>query len=331
MNRIQMRTGARLHFGLILGNPEDGWQFGGIGLMVRRPGWQVEVQRAPELTDTAALDEVRASAEATSRIVRVLAQLRASAKLPPLKITVSSEIPFHTGLGGGTQLAIGIASACLWLCDGQRDLTAVELAQKVGRSERSAIGTFGFDHGGFLVDQGATVTRDRVQRVGLPDAWRFVLIRPVAGQGMSGADEQSWFGARPEMSSALIRELSQLATNDLFPSVQNETFSRFAEGLELYGDTAGRFYSRAQGDIFSSPVIRSVVAELRRAGIRGAAQSSWGPGICIPAESQEHAEHIVSRIPKQNSGAELSVLISEAQNSGATLLTEATAPRQTLA
>lgn len=326
MNRIQMRTGARLHFGLILGNPEDGWQFGGIGLMVRRPGWHVEIQRA-----AAAMDEVLASAEATSRIVRVLSQLRENATLPPLKITVSSEIPFHTGLGGGTQLAIGIASACLWLCNGQRDLTAVELAQKVGRSERSAIGTFGFDHGGFLVDQGATVTGDRVQRVSIPDAWKFVLIRPVAGQGMSGADEQSWFGARPEMSSALIRELSQLATLELFTAVQNEAFSRFAEGLELYGDTAGRFYARAQGDIFSSPVIRSVVAELRRVGIRGAAQSSWGPGICIPAESEEHAEHIVSQIPKQNAGAELSVVISEAQNSGATLLTEAAAPQKTLA
>lgn len=326
MNRIQICTGARLHFGLILGNPEDGWQFGGIGLMVQRPGWRAVVQRA-----TALNDEVHASTEASRRIVRVLSQLRENSHLPPLKITVAEEIPFHTGLGGGTQLAIGIASACLWLCNGQRDLTAVELAQRVGRSERSAIGTFGFDHGGFLVDQGSTVTADRVQRVSIPDAWRFVLVRPVAGQGMSGAEEQTWFGARPEMSSALVRELSQLAANELFTAVQNHCFSQFSAGLELYGDTAGRFYSRAQGDIFSAPAIRMVVAELRRAGIRGAAQSSWGPGICIPAESEQHAEHIVSQIQTRIHGAELSVVISEAQNTGATLQTEAPERQNALA
>lgn len=322
MRRIQVHTGARLHFGLILGNAQDGWQFGGLGLMVRRPGWGMTISRA-----AAGEDEIYGGAEATSRIARVLSQLRETLALPGLRVVVSEEIPFHTGLGGGTQLALGLASACLWLVEGERRITAEQLAQRVGRSERSAIGTFGFDHGGFLLDQGQTATETRVQRAIVPDGWRFVLVRPVEGQGMSGAEEQTWFGARPVMDSVLIRELSQLGREVVFGGVMGSQFGQFSEGLEHYGDLAGRFYSRAQGDIFSSPLIRDVVRELRVSGIRGAAQSSWGPGICIPAEHAEHAADICERLRGCGGAAGLRMDVSEPLNSGATLWTEATAER----
>ncbi len=322
MRRIQVHTGARLHFGLILGNAEDGWQFGGLGLMVRRPGWGMMVSRA-----ASGGDEICGGVEATSRIARVLSRLRETLALPSLRVVVSEEIPFHTGLGGGTQLALGLASACLWLVEGERRITAEQLAQRVGRSERSAIGTYGFDHGGFLLDQGQTVPETRVQRALVPEGWRFVLVRPVEGQGMSGAEEQTWFGARPVMDSALIRELSQLALGVVFAGVTELRFAQFAEGLEHYGDLAGRFYSRAQGDIFSSPLIRDVVRELRAAGVRGAAQSSWGPGICIPAEHAEHVRDICGRLRCFGGAAGLHVEVSEPLNGGATLWTEATAER----
>jgi predicted sugar kinase len=41
---IQVRTGARLHFGLILGSDSTGWVFGGVGLMLQQPGWQLALQ-----------------------------------------------------------------------------------------------------------------------------------------------------------------------------------------------------------------------------------------------------------------------------------------------
>ncbi|MGV2340606.1 MAG UNVERIFIED_CONTAM: hypothetical protein LVR18_43685 [Planctomycetaceae bacterium] len=41
MTRVAARTGARLHFGLILGSPASGWEFGGAGLMVAQPGWKI--------------------------------------------------------------------------------------------------------------------------------------------------------------------------------------------------------------------------------------------------------------------------------------------------
>jgi hypothetical protein len=129
------------------------------------------------------------------------------------------------------------------------------------------------------------------------------------------------------MDSALIRELSQLALGVVFAGVTELRFAQFAEGLEHYGDLAGRFYSRAQGDIFSSPLIRDVVRELRAAGVRGAAQSSWGPGICIPAEHAEHVRDICGRLRCFGGAAGLHVEVSEPLNGGATLWTEATAER----
>jgi hypothetical protein len=61
---------------------------------------------------------------------------------------------------------------------------------------------------------------------------------------------------------------------------------------------------------------------LRAAGIHGVAQSSWGPGISIPASAVEHAQSIVDRIPPELDGTKLRVDISEPLNTGASLRTE---------
>ena len=59
----------------------------------------------------------------------------------------------HTGLGVGTQLGLAIAKA-LAVASGEPELPSAELAMRVGRGERSAIGVHGFDRGGLLVDAG---------------------------------------------------------------------------------------------------------------------------------------------------------------------------------
>ena len=314
---VVVTTGSRLHFGLICGGLDSGWQFGGIGLMLKTPGWHMSF-RTCTIKDAI----VSYQQETGIRIQEFLSFMRQSYELPPLFVKVSSVIPFHTGLGGGTQLGLAIASAAEIISGRASTHDPWKLARLAHRAERSAIGTAGFRSGGFLVDRGQTTDSseaNRVQRISVPETWRFLLIRPTSVQGISGDRERQFFHQRVQMPTMLVTRLGQQIDQQIIPAVVEGDFRTFAEKLEEYGDAVGSFYASEQGDIFAHPVIRSLVRQLRSQGIVGAAQSSWGPGICIPAESQGHAESIQQRIPTSMNGTALLTSISEPLNIGATV------------
>lgn len=312
-------TGSRLHFGLICGTPQTGWRFGGVGVMLRQPSWRIAMNKS-----RASVDQISASSETTGRVAEFLQKIRMTLPLPALDVSVKSEVPFHTGLGGGTQLGLAIAAAAK-LVSHQSDVhNPFVLAEFAQRAERSAIGTVGFRDGGFLIDHGLPDTPSEtrnVRRIAVPEEWRFVLVRPVSAQGLCGDRERSFFNQRSIMSQSLVESLVRQIEDCLLPSIQNDKFESFSVGLEDYGDAVGRFYAAEQGDIFAHPVIRKLVAMLRAAGIHGAAQSSWGPGISIPASSLEHARIIVDRVPAVLNGTQLRVDVSEPLNTGAKICT----------
>lgn len=317
MMNVEIVTGSRLHFGLICGTLQTGWRFGGVGVMLRQPSWRIAMNDS-----RTSVDQISASSEVTGRVAEFLQKIRMTLPLPAVNVSVKSEVPFHTGLGGGTQLGLAIAAASKLLSH-QRDIhNPFELAELAQRAERSAIGTVGFRDGGFLIDQGLSETSSEtrnVRRIMVPEAWRFVLVRPMSAQGLYGDRERSFFNQRAIMSESLVESLVRQIDNCLVPSIQNEKFETFSVSLEDYGDAVGRFYAAEQGDIFAHPVIRNLVAMLRAAGIHGAAQSSWGPGISIPASSLEHARSIVELIPSELDGTQLRVDIAEPLNTGASL------------
>ena len=320
MMNVEVITGSRLHFGLICGTPQTGWRFGGVGVMLRQPSWRIAIRET-----TAAVDQISASSETTGRVAEFLQKIRHTLSLPAVELSVKSEVPFHTGLGGGTQLGLAMAAAAALLANHRAVHDPYRLADLAQRAERSAIGTVGFRDGGFLIDHGLPDTPSEkriVHRIVVPEAWRFVLVRPMSAQGLCGDRERSFFNQRAIMSESLLESLVGQIEDCLTPSIQSEKFETFSVSLEDYGDAVGRFYAAEQGDIFAHPVIRKLVAMLRAAGIRGAAQSSWGPGISIPASSIEHARSIVDRIPPELDGTQLRVDIAEALNSGASLRTE---------
>lgn len=324
MTQVLVRTGSRLHFGLILGSPADGWEFGGVGLMISQPGWKfgVSLQQPPERAvhpqDCPDLI-IGGSADAGERIAKLLQRLRSQQSVPPLQITLDAEIPPHAGLGSGTQLSLALTAAVGWLVSGRLPPSAEQLAAISGRSERSAIGTAGFDHGGFLVDRGRSASGTRVHRFSLPDHWRFLLVRPLHTQGLSGAAEQTWFQGRREMPRELSGRLVSLIESRLIPAIREADAPGFAEALETYGDAVGGFYSAAQGGTFSHPAIRQMVAGLRQQGIRGAAQSSWGPGISIPVGSESAAEQLLKTLPAEIDGCRLEATVTEPLNTGAAI------------
>lgn len=316
---VDVQTGSRLHFGLICGSPNTGWQFGGVGVMLRTPAWRLSFNALASGTD-----DITASDESTRRVQEFVTRIRHVLPLPPVSIKVFSEVPFHTGLGSGTQLGLAIAAAAHLIVKRQAGHDPYELALLAQRAERSAIGTIGFRDGGFLVDYGVPETASetrRVERLSMPEAWRFLLIRPKDSQGLSGDRERQFFDQRVQMPAQLVGELAELISNRLVPSIRHHDFDDFSVSLETYGNAVGNFYAVEQGDVFAHPAIRRLVARLRSHGVHGAAQSSWGPGISVPAHSMSHAEEIAKLIPASAGETDFIVEISEPMNVGASLRT----------
>ena len=158
---IRVRAPSRLHFGLLsfpgmpcgpIGKVKtvSSRSFGGVGLMVQAPGVQVAVQPARNWSAEGPLAD-RAMAFAR----RLVETLKAAnpAPLIPQHLVIETCAPEHAGLGTGTQLglAVGRALALAW---GLQDLEVEQIARRIGRGQRSALGIHGFSQGGFLVEGG---------------------------------------------------------------------------------------------------------------------------------------------------------------------------------
>ncbi len=317
MTQIDITTGSRLHFGLICNTLHSPWRFGGIGVMLRQPAWRLRVALIAADTDT-----IHADMEVAGRIHDFLARIRSHQNVSSLHIEVHQNLALHTGLGSGTQLGLALSAAIEVMTHRRLQEDPFQLAQLADRAERSAIGTIGFARGGFLVDHGesrAASLNRRVDRIAVPEGWRFILVHPVDSQGLSGEKERAFFGQRVHMPQTLIEDLGQQILTQIAPAVRENRFEQFATSLENYGQTVGAFYAGEQGGVFAHPAMTELVSHLRANGISGMAQSSWGPLIAVPAASQDHAEEIIKLIPDAIADSTLSLSVSEPLNTSATV------------
>ncbi len=289
--------------------------------MIDAPAWKLRASYSET-----AVDEIDASTATVHRVTDLLTRFRATVdNVPAVRIEAINETSFHSGLGSGTQLTLAAGAALTLLAGKPRPASILSLAESLGRSQRSAIGTFGFDNGGFIVDHGRSADdrETNMTRISYPDQWRMVIVTPTSSEGLSGASEEKFFGERKYLNQATIERCDELIRCDIVDSLQRGEFPAFRAGLREYGVLVGEYYAPAQGGIFSSPRIRELLARLNERGIDSAVQSSWGPSVCIPASSQAESERIAELISESTPEADVCVHISKCLNTGATLRTEA--------
>ena len=200
----------------------------------------------------------------------------------------------HIGLGVGTQLGLAVAKA-LAVAGGRGDTSAVELAAMIGRGERSAIGVHGFDRGGLLIEAGkqpGEAVSPLVERVELPAAWRVVLLTPP-GMG-------EWHGDRERRAFATARggepeALRRLAETGILPAARAGDLEAFGEAVHEFNRRAGEPFAAAQGGPYASPEITNLIAAVRRSGVRGVGQSSWGPTVFAVVGDSDRALSLALR------------------------------------
>jgi len=307
---IEIRTGARLHFGPFSFRPEMGRHFGGIGLMISQPGVHL---RARRLHDN---DSTRNLPGRAGLLLKTM-----QAKNPdlrgPVQFEILEEIPSHSGLGSGTQLSLAILDGLMQLHD--RSATPKILIQQCGRGDRSAIGLNGYFDGGFLVDAGHhsdAPLGELACRLTFPQEWRILLLLPKDATGLHGSEEVAAFEALKPMPLSLTGQLCRLALTEILPAIQTRQFRLFTQALFEYGQRAGQFFAPSQGGVFSSPVIRHLLHQIPELAGCGMAQSSWGPAVALFAENDVHARELQQVILGRYDESALQTRIVAPLNSG---------------
>ncbi len=288
-NTVRITTGSRLHFGPLSYLPESGRHFGGIGMMLDRPGFVVEMRRSVH-DDVAVVANEPALSEAAEQqiVVKVMETLEACCSTwspgrgSHCQVTVCRGVPAHAGFGSGTQLRLAVARA--WrISQGLGAGSPEELARVCGRGRRSAIGLWGFEWGGLLVDAGqraAGSLGDVAVRMDFPDEWRVLLISQREAETIHGSREENWMSRLSPMRPERTGELCRVVLTEILPALRDHDLVSFRAGLQTYGDFVGDYFAQVQGGRFSHPRANAVAESLQEMGVTGVVQSSWGPTLC---------------------------------------------------
>jgi beta-ribofuranosylaminobenzene 5'-phosphate synthase len=287
---IFVEAPARLHFGVLDLRGRLGRSFGGLGAAIPSPSLLLEVTPA---------DEVVAYGPDAERAADFARRYLAFHKLNGgARLVVHRAIPSHAGLGSGTQLGLAVARALAELNGQATD--PVELARAVARGKRSAIGTWTFALGGFIVEGGRRLGSDEMApllaRFAIPDSWRCVVAVPHGPRGLSGEAEAKAFDELPPPPDAEVERVSHLVLMQLLPALVEGDLASFGEALSAVQRITGAWFAAQQGGIFVPGPTERLVSELAAGGAAGVGQSSWGPAVYGLVDSAHAARNLAHRV-----------------------------------
>jgi beta-RFAP synthase len=284
--------------------------FGGVGLMIERPGLQVSAEFLGDCDREA--DDVQGPF--ASRAKSFLESYRANTGMfSAVRLRIESEALEHTGLGVGTQLGLAVLTAI----DGKELRTEI-LARFVDRGHRSAIGVYGFEMGGFLVEGGRTLDRDfapLLVRYDFPEDWHILLATSRGIQGTHGRPEVDAFAAltNHEREDQITEKLCRLVLLGMLPALASVDMAAFGEAVYDFNRRVGETFRPIQGGVYAHPRVEEIVKILRGAGVKGVGQSSWGPTV-FAIVAREQAQEMRDWIARDQ---DLDVIVTSACNHGA--------------
>jgi beta-ribofuranosylaminobenzene 5'-phosphate synthase len=286
---VFVEAAARLHFGVLDLRGALGRRFGGLGAAVPQPSLLLEAERDERLSAHGP-DGERAAAFAGRFLTHH--GLRGGAHL-----TVHRSIPMHSGLGSGTQLGLAVARALAELYELPVEPTA--LAGAVGRGRRSAIGTWTFALGGFIVEGGRKVGADTIApllaRFEMPDAWRCVVAVPDGAPGLSGDAEAAAFERLPPPPEREVERVAHLVLMQLLPALVEGDLASFGAALTEVQRVTGAWFAPQQGGVFAPGPTATLVRRMADWGAAGVGQSSWGPAVYGLVGSDSEGRELAER------------------------------------
>ncbi|MEC7564387.1 MAG: hypothetical protein VX738_01780 [Planctomycetota bacterium] len=310
---VRISAPTRLHFGLLSFGNQEGRNFGGVGLMLKQP--RVEVAATP----AESFKTCGPYAERLQEFAELWRQYIQADTLPECELRIITAPEQHVGLGLGTQLGLSTAEVLQTFHTGE-GFGAMERAFVVNRAARSAVGTYGFEFGGLIVERGR-LPGERISplecRLEFPEAWRIMLIRPEHEHGLSGEQESRAFGDIPPVTQRTTDLLVAELETGLLPGIAATDFRMTTDAIENYGRIAGSCFSTIQGGAYNGRRLNRRVEWLQELGAHGIGQSSWGPTLFCIFENETMAQRFQDNMGDDGSGQNLTVEIVQADNQGA--------------
>lgn len=305
---VRVEAPARLHMGLLDLRGDLGRRYGSLGASLSSPTAVIEARRSNHLS---------VDGEESERVLGFARLYLANEEIDGgAEISVRSVLPAHSGLGSGTQLALATAAALATLHGRSTEPRA--LARAVGRGRRSAIGTWAFGSGGFLVDggvrEGASGPAPLLFRHDMPANWRCVVAIADVPAGRSGPAEEAAF-RRLRPPAELSHRVAHLVLGGLLPSLAEGDLGGFGSALTQIQRLVGQMFAPEQGQVFAHPVLNQLVEGMLAAGAAGAGQSSWGPAVFGLVDGDLAASKLVAEVaPRVSDDA---VFVTSFDNRGA--------------
>ena len=305
--------------------------YGGCGIAIEAPMTQLSVEtNAFELSDAACwrMEEFSSWRDRIQLVVeRTLEALSANSDLrcdglatnnPSRTLRIERPPVAHAGLGSGTQLACCVATLVAATCyrfhgeDKTIEANALwsevmppegrallnRLAASTGRGARSYIGLACHLFGGFIVDSGVPEVSQferKVERFSVPETWRIVLARPISSSTVSGTLETDYF-QRCEVPNPNRQSMLDIIADELRPAIQAQDLPRFGEAIYRYGRMGGELFRSVQGGVYRDAEVTELVETIRRLGVKGTGQTSWGPTVYAFVENQNEAVELENRL-----------------------------------
>lgn len=268
--RVRIKTPSRLHFGIIDLSGALGRNYGSIGLAIDEPSYEIVAEESEKF------EVIGEDREQAREIILRIAQIFDLSDR--VKINVIRSIPRHVGLGSTTQLTLALGRALAELHG--KKIPTLELAQKTGRGKQSGIGTYAFEAGGFIIDGGKKTEGfpPLILRLDLPTEWRFVIVVPRIGRGLSEEAESEIF-QRVRASVGIAQEICHSLMMRMLPSIVERDIEDFGRALTQVDRLVGEAFSPHQKGIFYSEVVSEIIDCMLEHGAYGAGQSSWGPTV----------------------------------------------------
>ncbi len=306
---MKIKTPSRLHFGIIDLSREFKREYGALGVTLKR-GYEIRIEESESGI------QIEGNERERTIIKDVYQKLKKEYDLlPGYEITIDERLPNHVGLGSTTQLTLGTSLGLLKLA--QKNVTTLKMAKMLGRGRYSAIGTHGFEKGGFILEGGKAEKNEispLTKRVTIPDDWRFLIVCPKKSKGYDEKEE------RPIMEELKIdkkypEKICHNILMGILPALKEKDIKSFGEHLTEIQRLVGSSFSDYQEGIYH-PDIEDIV-DLMQEHTYGGGQSSWGP-TAYGIVKKSDLKSIKDKILPQND-RDFRVWIGEPNNQGVSI------------
>ncbi len=281
-NQIKVESNSRLHLGFINLNSASSYSYGGLGLSISNHPTIVSIGRAKKFESNLP--------RTLSKIVHnYLTKNNLSTRI---KIDCISKPKSHIGLGSGTQLILSLQELILEYFNLDKGNNIFK------RNFRSGVGYNSFRHGGFILDapKKDLSPSQVVFKCKFPSSWKIVLLFDHSKKGIYGQPENKFFASKN--SDTLRKTLSDIALNELIPSIIHHDFIIFANSLTKFQKLNARFYSSIQKSMYLSKDIHKVITQVSKFFNVGSGQSSWGPTSYMFIDPKDDINEILPILDK---------------------------------